>query len=180
MLWTPKAVEDAGTAIWLANAEDGRFTIPYDCSGNAACVMIEALRRWLDKHEPTPEAGQFPIVRINTGTGDQQNWRVARLVEQIGMRVEIGQFCISAGLNIAISGAVRVCSPQTQFGWHGSTKKPGHDHADDEVRARRMAEHTTQPYEWWMGLALPGELLSFGPAEALAWGVVDEVEGGHV
>lgn len=178
MNWTLRQCEDLQTEFWARAAAMGRIVLPLDLSGAAADAVTMALQNI----EFARQHGGFapPVhVWVNTNTGDFRAWEIGRLVQAVEATVHIGQFCISAGLLVAVAGKHRTCHPRTQFGWHGSSAKPGHDSSmkSDEARARYMADRTAQPYEWWLERGLPGDLLTFGAEEALAWGVVDEVGG---
>ena len=179
MNWTLRQSEDLQTELWLLAAAVGRFVLPLDLSGAAADAVtmalanLEFLRANKEHGWTLPPAHVF----VNTNTGDFRAWEIARLTEALEATVHIGQYCISAGLIVAVAGKHRVCRPDTKFGWHGSTAKPGHDpsHKDDEARAVYMAERTKVSAPLWLVYAQSGNLLEFGAEEALDWGVVDEV-----
>ncbi len=73
------------------------------------------------------------------------------------------------GALVGVGERVAECPPIVEAR-HGC--KP---YLEDHYTADWLARFTKRPYDWWLALVGDGQVHEFGVAEALEWGVIDEV-----
>lgn len=154
-------------ALFTSELDAGRLWVPRDVSGPVADLLRVAVMRY-DGPELT--------VYIDTNNGTETVWSLADVIAAAGWKAVayVAGEAKSAGLILTCAcRGRRTCRPDTRFLYHGSPYKSGAD--ADERKARWFAQHTTAPYEHWRHMADSGEDFTFGPTEALEWGVVHEV-----
>ena len=86
----------------------------------------------------------------------------------------------SIGLSYAVCATQRLAMPGVTFAAHGAFDRAGARHESgvylqDHYTADWLARFTKRSYEDWLAYIDDGGVHEFGVAEALKWGVIDEV-----
>jgi len=163
--------------LWLDHARSGIIWIPRLVSNDWSQAIRMALYGL--RQEPNIE------VLIDCQGGEDKSfdpclellWRYRN-----GKRT---QTCViglaqSIGLSYVVAATYRTALPDAQFLVHGEGLRSGTRHEsgvylEDHYMANWLARFTRRTYEDWLAYAGDGENHPFGVAEALEWGVIDEV-----
>jgi len=181
--------------VWLEEAHAGRIWLPHDIRDTWAetlCMILYALRdtseirlfvdceggdaasfdpcrelywRWENRGEPDPTSSRSPYARKLSGLAT-----ISMVTGSAG----------SVGLSYSVCATNRLALPNAKFMVHGETLRTGARHEsgaylEDHYVADWLARFTKRSYEDWLDLVDDGAHHEFGVAEALDWGVIDEV-----
>ena len=163
--------------LWIDHAQSGIIWVPKTVSNEWSRLIRMRLYGLREQH-------RIEVLIDCRGGGDKSFepcvelwWRRRHGKET--ETIVIGE-AKSIGLSYAVCGTHRVAVPDAEFMAHGENVRAGALHEsgiylEDHYAADWLARFTKRTYEEWLAFLGDGEYHHFGVAEALEWGVIDEV-----
>ncbi len=169
--------------LWKAEAERGVIWVPHTVTNAWAAAMRMALYRLRSKAEVELVIDCTGGCEYSFEPCHELLWRWRESRRKGGGPPETTTVLSSArsiGLSYSVCATRRLAYPDAVWAVHGGSYRVMKKHEsgvniEDHYIADWLARFTQKPYEFWIDLVSDGEVHEFGVAEALEWGVIDEV-----
>ena len=174
--------KDIQTTLWLDLVRSGEVRVPEMVARGASVALLFALRSV--RHLKSID------LHVDTTSGDHKAFDsckelLRRRNDGQMTNVFVDGIAGSIGLSFVAVGTHRVATPDSTFIVHGEQYRPcdttpRHETGallEDHYAADWLARFTTLNYVEWLGIIEKEVALTFGPEQAIEWGVIDAIEG---